>query len=373
MDRIPVCVECGIPLMVSSELRWEGNGVIYSNSSPRNRWVFYESENIDPLFRGIRELIGAPIDHIVIESRRRESRRYLERTFPPEVRRLLYDQLDESGKQIRMTPEERATRIEVSRNITVSVHDVARVFGYGDLTPGGLWEAGDDHPWRSTLVRHPYSVLFQAAESLGSCEAFEGRDLWVEYEQTGGGLFRMDSFPHDHPLELKERLKRRHYEFKPGEILYERCACGVPLEITRYGWDLDKGIILDPDTGRRMAIFGPYSLDSVFDDLEEELGEAIPETIIEAQRLYIKQAWGEDVWKRGAADFKRLLALRGLGYLAGFEGDRSYLTVRINNSCLHLPMVGLAQALMELVYRSERTTCSWELHEDGDLEVTVHS
>lgn len=371
MDRIPVCEACGIPLMISGELRWEGNGVIYSNSSPRNRWVFYESGNIDPLFQGIKELIGAPIDHIIIESRRRESRKYLERTFPLEVRRLLYDQLDESGNPVPMTPGERDTRFEVSRNITVSVHDVARVFGYGDLRLGGLWESGDDHPWRSTIVRHPYSVLFQVAESLGSCEAFEDRDLWVEYELTGDDAYRMDAFPHDHPLELSERLKRRRYDFKPGDLSYERCACGIPLEITRYGWDLDKGIILDPDTGRRMAVFGPYSLDSVFEDLEDELGEAIPETIIEAQRLYIKRAWSEDEWKRGAADFKRLLALRGLGNLASFEGDRGYLTVRITNSCLHLPMVGIVQALVEMVYKAERSTFAWELHEDGDLSVTI--
>jgi hypothetical protein len=355
--------------MISGELLWESNGVIYSRSSPRNRWVFYESDNIDPLFGGIENLIGAPLNHIVIESRRREARKYLERAFPLEVRQLLHDRDDPTP----LTEEERGTRFTVSKNITISVHDVARVFGYGDLTPGELWEAGDEHPWRSTNVRHPYSLPFQVAESLGSCEAFEGRDLWVDYRRTGDDTYRFDSFVSDHPLELKERLKRRHYDFKPGDLAYERCpGCGLPHEITRYLWDLDKGTIADPDTGRRMAVFGPYSLDSVFDDLADELGEAIPQTIIEAQRRYIKEAWSKDEWKRGAPDFQRLLALRGLGNLTGFEGDRSYLEVRISNSCLHLPMVGIVQALVEMVYNAEHTECTWELHDDGDLIVSVH-
>ena len=47
-----VCDKCGVPIMVSRELNWEANGVISLASSPRNRMVFYESENIDQLFRG---------------------------------------------------------------------------------------------------------------------------------------------------------------------------------------------------------------------------------------------------------------------------------------------------------------------------------
>lgn len=106
MDRIQVCGECGIPLMISGELLWEGNRVIYSRSSPRNRWVFYESDNIDPLFGGIENLIGAPLNHIIIESRCREARKYIERAFPLEVRRLLYGGITISsrGSRLRTMP-----------------------------------------------------------------------------------------------------------------------------------------------------------------------------------------------------------------------------------------------------------------------------
>ena len=373
MERIEVCDKCGVPLMVSGELSWDDNGVISSKSSPRHRWVFFESENIDPLFRGLEELIGVPIEHIVIESRRREARKYLERVFPPEVREILkYKGEASAGGGEPLTQEEKETKKATAKAVTVSVHDVARIFGYGDLVPGELWEQDHDFPWRSTLVGHPYSLLFNTAESLGSCEAFEGIDLWVEYEEVGEDKYRFTSYVAEHPIELKGRLKRKRYDFKPGEIHYECCPqCGVPNHIGRYIWDLDNGTITDPDTGRRMAIFGPMSLDSILDDLEDELGEAIPELVIESGRRYIRSAWSTDEWRRRAPDFQRMIALRGLGNLTLFEGDREHLTLILQNACLHLSMVGIIQALVEMAYRVDSSANEWDLSEDGDLTVTI--
>ena len=160
MERIKVCDKCGVPLMVSGELSWDDNGLISSKSSPKNRWVFYESENIDPLFAGIEELIGMPIEHIVIESRRRETKKYIERAFPPEVRGQLGlggEAGEESG--LPLTEEEKETRIAISKTLTQSVMDVGRVYGYGDQWLSDNWESGDEHPWRSGFVRNPYSLL----------------------------------------------------------------------------------------------------------------------------------------------------------------------------------------------------------------------
>jgi len=374
VERIKVCDKCGVPLMVSGELSWDDNGVISSKSSPRNRWVFYESENIDPLFKGIEELIGMPIEHIVIESRRRETKKYIERVFPSEVRRQL-GLGGEAGEEGGLPPteEERETGIAISKNLTLSVIDVARVYGYGDQWLSDIWESGDEHPWRSAFMRNPYSLLLSTADILGSVEAFEQIDMRVKYEKTADDTYMLTAYPGEHPLELKGRLSRIRYDFKPGDVHYERCSiCGAPEVVGCYIWDLEKGTITDPDTGRRMAIFGPHSIDSIFNDLELELGEAIPEMVIEAQRRYIQSAWSADEWRRRAPDFQRLLALRGLGNLAHFEGDREGLTVTLQNSCLHLPMVGIVQALVEMAYRADSSTYEWDFAEDGDLTVTVN-
>lgn len=367
------CAECGVPLAVSRELRWEPNGIISLASSPRNRMVFFESETLDRVFRGIQALIGMPIEHMVIESRSRETRRYIERAFPPEVRKMIEHK--GSGLEERlsgMPAGEREALMASMKVVTLSIIEIAKVYGYGDQRLSDLWEGGAATPWRVQEVRNPYSHLFLSADNLGAVEAFEGTDMWVRSEETGPGAFRTEVYPGEHPVGLKERLKRRRYDFKPGAISYERCSgCGIPLAVASRRWDPEEGIITDPDTERRMAIFGPFSIDAICDDLESELGEEVPAAVVESARRYIRTAWGLDRWKRDGPAFRQMIAVRGLGNLVLFEGDREYLDLVIENACLHLPVVGTVQALVEMAYGVEESSVEWTLAEDGDLSMTV--
>ncbi|MBN2027310.1 MAG: hypothetical protein JW854_11185 [Actinobacteria bacterium] len=370
---IEVCEECGVPTMVSGGLNWKSNGVISLAASPRNRMVFFESETLDRIFGGIGELVGMPIEHIIIESRRRETKRYIERAFPPEVRRLI-DSKESSleDRMARMSPGEKETLYATMRVVTQSIIDIARNYGYGQQRLSELWESGEEFPWRTQLVEDPYSILFISADNLGSVEAFEGVEMQVRYERTGENKFRTEVFPGQHALELEERLKRRRYDFKPGDISYDRCPqCGIPKTVSRRIWDLEKGTIIDGETSRRMAIFGPFSIDSICDDLEGELGDAVPAAVIESTRRYIRSAWSLDNWNRDGLTFQQMIAVRGLGNLVRFEGDREHLEMRIENACLHLPMAGAVQALVELAYRAESSTTAWELSEGGDLDLTI--
>lgn len=373
MSEASACDRCGVPLMVSSGHSWDPNGVISLADSPHNRMVFFESDIIDQLFRGIEELIGMPIEHMIIEGRSRETKRYIERVFPPEAKKVLEGKGGGiEGAGLGLTPEERDRFMATMRGYNEAVIAIARNLGYGDERLGEGWERGDDYPWRSYIIRGPYSLLFIAADHVGSVEAFEGADMRVSYEQVGEDTYVSNVYPGEHPVELKERLKRRRYEFKPGDITYECCPqCGVPLDVAAFRFETGSGMIWNPYTERRMAFFGPFSIDPIFDDLEAELGEVIPEAVIEAQRRYLKHAWGDEIWRRGATDFQHMIALRGLGNLTLFEGDRQHLTLRIENACLHLPMVGTIQALVELAYNKDSSRVAWELHEDGDLNVTI--
>jgi hypothetical protein len=368
-----VCGKCGVPFMVSTGLNWEANGVISLTSSPRNRMVFFESESIDQLFGGIEELIGAPIQHIVIESRCRETKRYIERAFPPQMREAVARMAEaEAGEGPGVTAEEKEALLATIKAITLSIIDISRGYGYGDQEISDLWESGADYPWRNQIVRNPYSLLFIDADNLGSVEACEVSSMWVKHRELGENEYSIEVFPGEHPIALDQRLKRKRYDFKPGDITWERCPeCSIPLEVARRRWDLNDGTITDLSPGRRMAIFGPLSVDSILDDLASELGESIPEAVVEAQRRYIRSAWSGDKWKKDGVTFQQMLALRGMGNVQGFEGDRTHLTLSIQNSCLHLPVVGTAQALVELTYQVESSTCEWELSEDGDLTITV--
>lgn len=366
------CPSCEAPLFVARELRWGDDGVIHLARSPQNRMVLYESNIIDNLFTGMEELIGVSIAHIVIESRRREVKKYIEGIFPAWIRRPLTAANEAFSGVPGLRRIARSARGPLGRILASHVYDVGRVYGYGDARPGPLWESGDAHPWRSTLVRGPYSVLFFAAECLASVEAFEGRDHWVEYREVGEGVFLFDVRPGSHPVELKERLERRRYPFKPGGVQYDRCPrCGLPVEVGRLKWDLERGIITDPESGRRMALFGPFSVDAVLRDLEAELGEDIPAAAVEAQRRYVKSRAGEENWRRRGADFMRMGALRGLGYVASFEADEKRLSVVIQNACLPYLNAGMAQALYEIALGLEDSSCEWELSPQGDLRILV--
>jgi hypothetical protein len=262
--------------------------------------------------------------------------------------------------------------MEMFKGVTQSIVDIGRAYGYGDQRLEDAWESGGDFPWRTQVIRNPHSKLNFIGDQLGSIEAIEGLDMQVEYVETEVGTFRVDMRPGEHPVGLAERLKRKRYDFKPGGILYDRCSeCKTPLDVASRVWDVRGGTITDPNTGWRMAIFGPSPMDAIFDDLEAELGEAVPQVVIEAQRRHISAVWRSEAWNRPGETFQQMFAVRGLGNLVDFEGDGDHLSVRIENACYHLPVIGTIQALVELAYCVERSSLVWEFSDDGDLSVTV--
>ncbi|MCJ7744892.1 MAG: hypothetical protein MUP40_01200, partial [Actinobacteria bacterium] len=87
MSELEICKTCGVPRIISALFNWGDNGVISTSYSPKARTVFYGSGNIDNIFRGVEELIGLPIEHIVMERKRRDTRSFMERIFPEQVKR----------------------------------------------------------------------------------------------------------------------------------------------------------------------------------------------------------------------------------------------------------------------------------------------
>jgi hypothetical protein len=77
MADIEQCESCGVPKLIKGVFSWEDSGIISISYSPGARMVFYESGNIDNIFRGMEELIGIPIEHIVTERKRRDTRRFM--------------------------------------------------------------------------------------------------------------------------------------------------------------------------------------------------------------------------------------------------------------------------------------------------------
>ena len=373
MSELEICKTCGVPRMISTVFSWGDNGVISISHSPKARMVFYESGNIDNIFRGVEELIGMPIEHIVMERKRRDTRRFMERVFHEHIKwSAATFGVGRAEKVSSVEPGRRQELLEFGEALNSQATAIGTVYGYGDIRYSDMWELWDTFPWRTQIIRNPYSVIFFSADMLATVEAFEQRDMRVKYEKVWDDVYLLSAVPGDHPIELAERLKRKGYETKPGDISYERCSeCGVPLGVARCRWNLEEGTIIEPDTERRMAFFDPAAIDTVFDDLEAELGESVPEAIIEAQRRYGKLSMGADNWKRSGYDFKAVTALRGLGNITAFKADEKRLTLTLENPSIHLAIVGMAIALYELAWGVESSTHEWHRTDDGDLVITV--
>jgi hypothetical protein len=373
MDKIAVCESCGVPKLISSVFGWDDNGIISISYSPGARMVFYESENIDNIFRGVEELIGLSIEHIVMERKRRDTRRFMERVFANEIKTLASiigeEQIDRVSS---VDPERRQEVLAIGDIVNTQATNLGMVYGYGDIEFSDLWKVRDTFPWRTQIIRYPYSVIFFAADMLATVEAFEQRDMRIEYEKTEDDAYLLSAEPGKHLISLQERLKREHHNLKPGNISYERCPdCNIPTPISRCRWVMKEGIIIDPDTGRRMAFFDPAAVDAVFEDLEAELGGEISQAIIEAQRRSGKLSMSADNWKRSGYDFKSWAALRGLGNITAFKADEKRLTLTLENPSMCLAMVGMAVALYELAWGAENSSHEWHRTDDGDLVINI--
>jgi hypothetical protein len=49
------------------------------------------------------------------------------------------------------------------------------------------------------------------------------------------------------------------------------------------------------------------------------------------------------------------------------------MSAKVVNACLHLFMVGMAQAFFELITGLESETPRWELSEDGVLDIAIQA
>ena len=113
--------------------------------------------------------------------------------------------------------------------------------------------------------------------------------------------------------------------------------------MSAYKWYLDKGVLKNTYTGKRMAMLGGGLLDPLFDELTVELGESIPRTVVEAQRRFVKTGFYSIAEVGDEGDIRTQLALRGLGNLKEISIGRKGVHVRLANAYLHLFVVSLVQ------------------------------
>jgi hypothetical protein len=119
-----------------------------------------------------------------------------------------------------------------------------------------------------------------------------------------------------------------------------------------------------------MCLLGPQLIDPVFRALEDELGEAIPTTVVEAQRRFVRTGFDFRDFMGGEEDLRSALALRGLGNLKQFRMTSKGVQVELDNACLPLLLLGFIQGTFELAFDLE-SDIEWEISEEGHLSMEI--
>lgn len=352
MTKQKYCKECGVPKLVYKELTWQDNGIITETKNPDHRMLFSETENLDGLFTEIERSIGMPIDKLVVESKRRVAREYIENMIPPVILKLLFT----------FTPG----------LIVKRMTDIAKAHGYGNIQSTMVKKNTDEGVYKTSYIENPYCLLFYRGDQLGGFEAGTGLECTSKITGVAADKYLLEFWSGEHPPELEERMKQREYPIKDGNTGLERCPkCNIPLAVGAYDFDLDRGTTINPENGTRMAIFGPVGLEAVFTALEEELGETIPETIIEAQTRYARENFRVSDWVAGEEHLRHMIAIRGYGMLTDYEADQEHFLVKIQNPVVIPLMVGMAKGIFERALKVDSSVHKWSVSEDGELSIEI--
>jgi len=339
--------------VITKEYIWLDNGDIVQKRNQSDRIIFTECENLDPLFQGIENIVGSPIEHIIMDCIRRTYRSYCKLFLPSDVSEMV--RRGQLGAQ----------------SLDDGFVELAIPMGVGRFEFVDMRLKWDEKDFYTVSISEPNSLLMSAACHCGAMEAILGYDQWVEYTEAGPGVYYLRAFPSSHPEELKGRMRWERYSHSQGNLELERCAtCGGPKDLSENHWYLDRGIVVNGKTKRRMAVMGPNQIDPIFRELELELGDAIPRVVVEAQRRFTMNGFYEMNEYAGFEEFRAGLALRGLGNLKELEIKRTGLRMRMDNTVLQLMIVGMMQGIFDAALGTD-SIVDWESSSDGSLQLEV--
>jgi hypothetical protein len=353
MRMLETCEECGVPRIITKEYLWLNNGDIVQKRNQRHRIIFTECENWDPLFKGIGDIIGSPIEHMVITCVRRGMLRYL-RTFLPA-------DIAEEVRKGNVDP----------KSIDDSFRELGPPMGSGVFEFVDMRHEGDRDDFFTVSVARPYSLLMCAATHSAAMEAIFGYPHEVTYSEEAPGVYYLRAFPSEHLEELKGRMAQDFYEHCDGDVELERCGtCGGPRALSVLSWDMERGVITDSVSKRRIAVMSPTQIEPVFNELEMELGETIPRVVVEAQRRFTRTGFYSMDDYKDAEEFREGLAMRGIGNLQELKISRQSLSMRLGNAVLPMMVVGMMQGIFDNAMGVD-SVADWQLSPQGDLELMI--
>jgi hypothetical protein len=353
LSGIAICPECGVPGFITREIAWLDTGVIVRKSDPQHRLLFIECENIDPLYKGISRIIGESIEPHVVDIRRKVIRDVLADFFTTDIREQL-----------------RSGELDLAAVIAAQARATG-LMGFGRVEFVDFSVEDSDTDFVSLRIWEPFSVPLWCGSLCGACEAILGGRWDVTCETMPPGMCELVARRSHISVEVSDEFRIEEYLHERGSVELSRCGtCDGPSFLSRFRWNLERGVIGSAFTDRRMCFGWEAGLQRIFTDLETELGEAVPRAVIEAQRRFMRRGFYTIEGLLSEGDFRTQFAYRGLGDLKEFGMGTTGLHLRLGCCSLHLTVVGFAQALFELAFERD-SDVEWELADNDELKVEV--
>ena len=346
MPGIKRCAECGVPRIIAKQHIWGDNGTITQADNPNYRLVYIEVGVLEKIFSHIQGLLGMNIDRMIIEGKRKAALEYLLRMLAG-IKGLI-------------------VRLIARRQVYEMIASLGIALGYGHFEVLGFKRGKEARVFGKNI----YFMPLMYGDLKATFNAVEGVSADLRFEPEGDG-YLITLQPGEEAVELVSRIEHKKAPQKPGDLRFERCPrCGVPLDIRRFSWDEKEGIISDTIHSKRIVVIDPEGIETVFRELESELGEDISQAIIDAQRLYTLPDMQNGPTRLEPQDIVMELALMGMGNLVEYDTRDGVMESIVENSPLPLLVAGKLQGIFEATSEKE-STIEYVRCDDGTLTVSV--
>lgn len=348
------CKSCGTPDTFGRRIIWTDGGTIIAERAPTLRLFFIEIDELLNLLSFLSELLGVPIDNILIASERPIGRELVESIFSQRMARMT-----------RSIPDVFHLRLFVNAVFT-RIADYARTMGYGSIT------LIDYEGSRRTLVRvrNPHSLPLIIGDCVGAFQVLLGINTAATWKKENGTTL----------IEFKETEEQTYNipinraGFIPGEVDFPRCSnCGVPLPVSEhFEWDMLNGIITNHRTAYREAFLSVEGINAIFEEMEKELGEEVPLMVAQRQAELMRERMSKRNLEEegGILGLFEELKLRGMGNPVEVEEIGKQLKVKVENPFNDALVAGRIAGYYEAVEKVKSRT-TWVSSEEGYLVIGV--
>jgi hypothetical protein len=357
------CGECGLPMRLSRNYVWPGNGTIYSRRDPSMRMLIFEAGYYPQVWAELEDMLGMPISEAMIQGQQAASWDYIENNILN--RWLKY--------ALRLLP-----------NIMVfnRVIQETSLFGFGNIE---ILEYRKGK-YLVAKLRHPFDVLSLAWGFKGMFEFVqkaESRLAWIE--EDGDLILTITLVPGSTPGNVDSESMRAVREAKRefslvGKLLPaeegkgQPCArCGLPEALTALEWREDEGIITQRGGDGRFIFSSGHILVGLIKDLEKKSGLDLDALMVEVTKNYhLRNMQGISVRNRNGTygEAARQLFARGYGNVMRYSCGEGHLEMTIGNP-LYIPrLIGRIAGLFEYV-EGQEADIRYDTSEPQVLELEI--